>query len=60
MVEASGIRRGRGIRQVLGVSAALCVALAGSAVAQTTAPQVERDVQRPGSATESTVRGSER
>ncbi len=59
MVEASGIRRGRGIRQSAGVSAALCVALAGSALAQTTAPQVERDVQRPGSATESTVRGSE-
>lgn len=59
MVEASGIRRGRGIRQSAGVSAALCIALAGSALAQTTAPQVERDVQRPGSATESTVRGSE-
>ena len=59
MVEASGIRRGRGIRQSAGVSAALCIALAGTALAQTTAPQVERDVQRPGSATESTVRGSE-
>src|SRR5512134_3733512 len=59
MVESDEVRLGRAVRPALGVLSALfCTALASSAFAQTS-PQVERDVQRPGSATETTVRGSE-
>ena len=60
MVESGEVRLGTGVRPALGVfSALLCTALAGSALAQTTSPQIERDVRRPGTETETTVRGSE-
>lgn len=60
MVESNEVRLGTGAQPVLGVfSALLCTALAGAAVAQTTSPQIERDVRRPGTETETTVRGSE-
>ncbi len=59
MVESDGVRLRRGLRPPLGIFSALLVgAIAGSAVAQTS-PQIERDVRRPGTATETTVRGSE-
>jgi hypothetical protein len=60
MVESTEVRLGQGVRPALGVfSAILFSALAGTAVAQTTGPQIERDVQQPGRTTETTVRGSE-
>lgn len=60
MVESGEVRLGRGVRPAFGAfSALLCTALAGSALAQTTTPQIQRDVEQPGRATESTVRGSE-
>jgi hypothetical protein len=60
MVESSGIRLGRGIRPGIGVlTLVLSSALAGTAPAQTTAPQIERDVRQPGRTTDTTVRGTE-
>ncbi len=59
MVGPIGMRRRRSVGQSVGFPALLLSVLAGSAWAQTTAPQVERDVRRPGSETESTVRGTE-
>src|SRR5262249_18269029 len=59
MVESIEVRLGHRARPALGVfSVLLCSAVAGAALAQTS-PQIERDVQQPGRATESTVRGTE-
>jgi hypothetical protein len=61
MVESGEVRLGRSVRPVFGAfSALLCTALAGAAAfAQTTTPQIERDTQQPGRATETTVRGTD-
>lgn len=60
MVESGEVRLRLGVRPAFGAFTVLvCTALAGSALAQTTTPQVQRDVEQPGRATESTVRGSE-
>jgi hypothetical protein len=60
MVESGEVRLGHGARPALGAfSAILFSALAGTAVAQTTSPQIERDTREPGRTTETTVRGSD-
>ncbi len=60
MVESGEVRPGQAVRPALGAfSAILFSALAGTAAAQTTSPQIERDTQQPGRSTETTVRGSE-
>ena len=59
MVESGEVRLRQGVRPALGAfSVILSTVLAGNAVAQT-GPQIQRDIERPGRATESTVRGSE-
>lgn len=56
MAESQRVRRGRGVRLAPGFfSTTVCIALAGTALAQTS-PDVRREVDQPGRDTDTTVR----
>jgi hypothetical protein len=60
MVESDEVRLGRGVRPAFGAfSILLLTAVSGAALAQTTTPQIERDVRQQGRETDATVRGTE-
>ncbi len=60
MVESGEVRLGHAARRALcAFSCLFGTALAGSALAETPSPQIQRDIEQPGRATETTVRGAE-